>query len=100
MPGMACWTGSFANAAGRAQLETTIEKIKLELVDAEADYNELNVERERKLADSRAIDLADARDQAAKLANRVTDAKKREANASKALQDAQAGNDSALITAA
>jgi len=22
MPGMACWTGSFANAAGRAQLET------------------------------------------------------------------------------
>lgn len=100
MPGMACWTGSFANAAGRAQLEAQIKGIEAELIEADAAYQELNVERERKLADSRAVQLVAARDQAAKLSNKVLDAQKRESKASTALTAAQAGSDTTAITAA
>lgn len=50
MPGMDCWTGAFANAAGRGQLEARIKQLGEELVVAEAEYQVLNVENERKAA--------------------------------------------------
>jgi hypothetical protein len=78
MEGMECWTGEFANAAGRAKLVKDITNLKEELVGAEELYTILNAEYEREAADARAFALADARDAANKLTNKIVDAQKRE----------------------
>jgi hypothetical protein len=74
MPGMECWTGDFANAAGRTRIIETIARLEDDLVYAREDFEILNAEVEREAADARAIALADARDNAAKLVNRIADA--------------------------
>jgi hypothetical protein len=51
MQGMDCWSGAFANAAGRAQLEADLANFQAELVGVQARYEELNVENERKLSE-------------------------------------------------
>jgi hypothetical protein len=100
MPGMACWTGDFANAAGRAKLLEDIERLQGELVGVKERYDELNAENEREAADARALALADARDAAAKLVNRIADAEVRESKAQTAYDAAQASNDNEAIAAA
>lgn len=49
MPGMDCWTGDFANAAGRAGLLEQLAIAEAELVGAKELYDELNAENEREL---------------------------------------------------
>jgi hypothetical protein len=71
MPGMACWTGAFANAAGRANIEAQIKSIEEEMGKAKEIYDELNAEQEREAAEERAFILADARDAEAKLSNEI-----------------------------
>lgn len=97
MPGMPCWTGDFANAAGRTKLLEDIERLQGEMVGAKERYDELNAENEREAADARALALADARDAAAKLVNRIADAQVREAKAQTAYDAAQSSNDSDAI---
>jgi len=93
MKGMDCWTGEFANAAGRAAIIADIEKFSEEMVEAKDLYDVLNAENEREAAALRAVALADARDAAARLTNQIKDAEKRE-------QKAQASNDSDAIRTA
>jgi len=85
MPGMDCWTGDFAAAAGRASIMADIAKFQEELVGAKELYDELNAENEREAAAERAVALADARDAAARLTNQIKDAQKRESKAEAAL---------------
>jgi hypothetical protein len=104
MQGMECWTGDFAAAAGRAKIVADIERLQAELGPAKELFDELNAENEREAADARALALADARDAASKLVNRINDSQKVEqrltaalegkegealAAAEKALEDAQ-----------
>lgn len=44
MPGMACWTGDFANAAGRAEILRELEKNRGEMERAKAHFDELDKE--------------------------------------------------------
>lgn len=76
MPGMDCWTGDFANAAGRAKIIEGIARLEAELVGATEEFDILNAENEREASAARAIALAEARDLAAKLVNRIADAEK------------------------
>jgi hypothetical protein len=85
MPGMDCWTGDFANAAGRAKIIESIARLEVELVGATEEFDILNAEKEREAADARAIALADARQWAAVLINRIADAEKRVTKAEAAL---------------
>jgi hypothetical protein len=85
MQGMPCWTGEFANAAGRSKLLESIVRLEGELVGAKELYDELNAENEREASDARAIALADARDAAAKLTNQIAESEKREQKKSDAI---------------
>jgi hypothetical protein len=97
MPGMACWTGDFANAAGRTKLLEDIANLEGEMDGAKATFDELNAENERDAADARALALADARDAANKLVNRIADAQVRETKAQFALDQAESTNDMGAI---
>lgn len=85
MQGMPCWTGDFANAAGRSKLLENIARLEGELVGAKELYDELNAENEREATEGRAIALAAARDAAAKLTNQIADSEKREQKLSGAI---------------
>jgi hypothetical protein len=43
MEGMDCWTGAFANAAGRAQLESELANYRGQLETAKVEFDALNV---------------------------------------------------------
>jgi hypothetical protein len=86
MVGMECWTGDFAAAAGRAKIVQDIERLTSELGPAKELFDELNAENEREAADARALALADARDVASKLVNRINDAQKVEQRLTTALE--------------
>lgn len=88
MPGMPCWTGDFASAAGRAKIVADIEAFRAQLVGAKELYDELNAENEREAAAERAVALAEARDNAARLTNQIRDAEKREQKAQEVLSAA------------
>jgi archaellum component FlaC len=88
---MECWTGSFANAAGRGQLERELLEYKGIMEHAKALYDELNVENLRVEAERRAQDLANSRALSAKLTNQVKDAEKRADQARTALGNLAAG---------
>jgi hypothetical protein len=60
MQGMDCWTGSFANAAGRAQIEKQMKSLEEQLEKKKAVYDSLNIEREREASNVRAEKLSDA----------------------------------------
>jgi hypothetical protein len=69
MKGMECYSGAFANAAGRAAIIGDIARLQTELVGAKEIYDVLNAEQEREAAADRAVALADARDFANRLVN-------------------------------
>lgn len=73
MPGMDCWTGEFANAAGRAGLLEKLAMANEELVFAKETYDILNAENEREASLARAAALADATALANKLVNQIAD---------------------------
>lgn len=67
MRGMECWTGSFGNAAGRAELEKDLATFRERLNEYQQEYDELNAVNLEKAAEERAQALADSRTLAAKL---------------------------------
>lgn len=77
MPGMKCWSGDFANQAGRQSLLNQLDQIEGELSQAKELYDELNAENLRKAADARNAALADSRTFAAKLKNTIKDTEKK-----------------------
>lgn len=77
MPGMECWSGDFANTAGRQSLLNQLENIQGELKKAKEHYDELNAENLRKQAEQRAADLAESRTNSNKLVNQIKDSQKR-----------------------
>ena len=92
MPGMPCWTGAFANAAGRASIEAEIKGLEESMVAAKELYDSLSAEQEREAGEERAIALADSMNAEAKLSNEILNSKKREANITAALAAATAGS--------
>lgn len=96
MDGMECWTGKFAAAAGKANLEADLAQYEGELEEATAIFDDLNAENLREQAEERAQALADSRILSNKLINQVRDAETREAAAREAL----AGLEGAELTAA
>jgi hypothetical protein len=77
MDGMDCWTGKFANAAGRANLEKDIERFTEQEASAKELYDELNADNLAKAAARRQEELADARLAANKIINSIADSEKR-----------------------
>jgi len=80
MEGMDCWTGAFANAAGRASLEQELATFERQLEGAKERFDELNAANLIKQAEQRAQDLADSRTQAAQFVNKLADETKKIAN--------------------
>lgn len=54
MEGMECWTGSFANAAGRGVLEKELAEFRGLMEEYKVKYDELNQENLREAAELRA----------------------------------------------
>lgn len=81
MKGMDCWSGEFANAAGRKKIVDDIAALTLDLVPAKEKYETLNADNEREAAEERELLLADSRDLSLKLVNRIKDSEKAEAKA-------------------
>jgi chemotaxis regulatin CheY-phosphate phosphatase CheZ len=77
MPGMECWDGDYANAAGREKILAEITRLEGEMVHAKELYDELHADKEREATAARAVELADARDRANKLVNQIADADKK-----------------------
>jgi hypothetical protein len=85
MPGMKCWSGEFANQAGRQSLLNQLEQVGVELGYAKELYDELNAENLRKAADARNAALAESRTFSNKLKNTIKDTEKKVTNAKNAL---------------
>jgi diacylglycerol kinase family enzyme len=66
MPGMKCWTGAFANASGRANIEQQLMSLQKEFKKVEVQYQEVTLEKEREAAVDRAARLAKSSDDLAK----------------------------------
>jgi hypothetical protein len=87
MPGMSCYTGDFANAAGRAQIVRELEQYRIEREEKKAYFDELDADNQRELAEERKILLASSRTAALKLNNQIGDQVKLEADLVAAIPD-------------
>jgi hypothetical protein len=77
MEGMECWDSSYANTQGKAGLEDELKMLEADFPGVQGRFDELNVDNLKKAAAEREQSLADARQAAKKLNNKIGDANKR-----------------------
>jgi hypothetical protein len=77
MEGMDCWTGAFANTAGRAQLEAELARLEEYLPELQDHFDDLNLVNVQKAAAELAAEFGNLKTTTRQLTNQLKDARAR-----------------------
>jgi hypothetical protein len=92
MEGMDCWTGAFANTAGRAQLEAELARLEDALPELQEHFDDLNLVNVQKAAAELALEFGALKTTTRQLTNQLKDARTRLTNFQEAFAAGTATN--------